>query len=303
MNANKSNNTHFMKQFKYLQPGDTIGICAPSARFDSHKALKGISVLQAYGFKTIVPDEIYHIKRYLAGEDRQRAQILTSFFLDDQIDGIICVRGGYGAMRILDHVDWNIVSQNPKPFIGFSDATALLLTIANLSSFPVIHGPNLTSLETASSNTLDSFIHSIQGVSKPIYLDHDSVIFAGKSTGRLMGGNISTISHLIGTKFQPKFDESILFLEDIGEPAYKIDRMLTQMKMAGMFQNIQGLITGSFEDCENDEYINEILEDIFKEFKIPVLTGLNSGHGKENLSLTLGLKVELDTSKASIKWI
>ena len=127
-----------MKQFKYLQPGDTIGICAPSARFDPHKVLKGIDILEDYGFKTVIPDEIYHIKRYLAGEDRQRAQILNAFFLNDQIDGIICVRGGYGAMRILDYVDWNVVSQNPKPFIGFSDATALLLTIANSSSFPVI---------------------------------------------------------------------------------------------------------------------------------------------------------------------
>ncbi len=292
-----------MKQFKYLQPGDTIGICAPSARFDTHKALKGIDILEGNGFKIITPDEIYHQKRYLAGEDRQRAQIINSFFSDDQIDGIMCVRGGYGAMRILDHVDWRVVSENPKPFVGFSDVTALLLTIADLSSIPVIHGPNLTSLGTASPVTLASLIDAIQGVSKPIVNNNASVIYSGKSAGRLIGGNMATISHLIGTQFQPKFDESILFLEDIGEPAYKIDRMLTQMKMAGMFENIRGLITGSFEDCENDEYINEILEDIFQEYKIPVLTGLNSGHGKENLSLILGLNVELDTSKASINWI
>ncbi len=297
------NNTQFMKQFKYLKVGDTIGICAPSARFDSDKALKGIGILEAYGFKTIIPDEIYHTKRYLAGEDRERAQILTSLFLDDQVDGVICVRGGYGAMRILDYVDWNAIARNPKPFIGFSDATALLLTIANTLSFPVFHGPNVTSLETATSNTLNSFIDSIQGISKSINLDHGSVICAGKSKGRLMGGNMATISHLIGTQFQPKFDKSILFLEDIGEPAYKIDRMLTQMKMAGMFQNIRGLVTGSFEDCENDEFISEILVDIFKEFRIPILKGLNSGHGKENLCLTLGLTVELDTANTSIKWI
>jgi muramoyltetrapeptide carboxypeptidase len=137
----------------------------------------------------------------------------------------------------------------------------------------------------------------------PIFVTNGRMICPGHSKGRLSGGNISTISHLLGTRFHPDFNGCILFLEDIGEPAYKIDRMITQMKMAGLFKGIRGVILGSFENCKNPEYLEEILSEVFEDTMVPVLWGLASGHGPVNLSLFMGKEVEMDTRTQRIGWI
>jgi len=186
---------------------------------------------------------------------------------------------------------------------SFSDSTAILLSIIQETKSPVIHGPNVVSLADARKETIDSFSNTIQGAIDRIEVTDGKVIKPGGCTGVLKGGNIATISHLLGTKFQPDFSNAVLFIEDIGEPAYKIDRMLTQMKMAGVFNGIQGVITGSFEKCGNDEYIEEILFEIFEEYNIPVLSGLDAGHGRINLSLCMGMEVEMDTRTSRIQWV
>ncbi|MCD4722878.1 MAG: LD-carboxypeptidase [Desulfobacula sp.] len=293
-----------MKRLFPLKSGDTLGVCAPSARFDIEKLNLGIQILENLGFKVKVPKEIFKKKRYLAGDDMLRASVINNLFLDPDIDGIICARGGFGAMRILDHLNWKRIKQNPKPFIGFSDSTAILLSIISETGTPVIHGPTVVSFATAQKETIDSFYKILMGSFDKIEITNGQIIKPGECTGVLKGGNISTISHLLGTRFQPDFKDSILFLEDIGEPAYKIDRMLTQMKMAGLFKGIQGVITGVFKDCDNDEYIEEILSEIFDPYNVPILSGLDSGHGKVNLPLYMGIDIEMDTKKiAKIHWI
>lgn len=292
-----------MERSFFLNPGDTLGVCAPSARFDTEKLYRGIKVLETLGFKVRVPKEIFKKKRYLAGEDMLRASVINNFFSDPDIHGIICARGGFGALRILDHLNWKIIKQNPKPFIGFSDSTAILLSIIGKTRTPVIHGPSVVSFAVAPKETINSFYKILTGSLNTIEMTNGQILKSGKCSGILKGGNISTISHLLGTKFQPDFKNCILFLEDIGEPAYKIDRMLTQMKMAGLFKGIQGVITGGFEDCDNDEYIKEILLEIFDPYNVPILSGLDSGHGKINLSLYMGTDIEIDTKSARIHWI
>ena len=138
-----------MKRPTPLSPGNSLGVCAPSARFDTEKLNLGIQVLKNLGFKVKVPVEIFKKKRYLAGDDMVRANVINSLFLDPEIDGIICARGGYGAIRILDHLNWDIIKQNPKPFIGFSDNTAILLAIIEKTGNGVIHGPNVVSFAQA----------------------------------------------------------------------------------------------------------------------------------------------------------
>jgi len=292
-----------MKRIKFLKPGDRLGICAPSARFDKDKLKQGIQVLENLGFKVIVPEEIFQKKRYLAGEDLLRAEVINRLFSDPDIDGIICARGGFGAMRVLEYINWSTVRQHPKPFIGFSDNCAILLSIIRETGNPVIHGPNVVSFASAPKKTIDSFYHTLTGSFDKIEVIQGTIIRSGKCAGILKGGNIATVSHLLGTRYQPDFENAILFLEDIGEPAYKIDRMLTQMKMAGLFEGIRGVITGSFENCDNDAYIEEILFEIFKQNHVPVLSGLDSGHGKINLSLCMGLEIEMDTKTSSICWV
>ncbi|WP_299979632.1 LD-carboxypeptidase [Desulfobacula sp.] len=292
-----------MKRPTPLKSGDILGVCAPSARFDTEKLNKGIHVLKNLGFEVKVPEEIFKKKRYLAGDDVLRANVINKLFSDSDIDGIICARGGFGAMRILNHLNWNCIKQNPKPFIGFSDNTAILLSIIGETGNSVIHGPNVVSFASAPEKTIDSFYKTLMGSLDKIEVMDGQIIKPGKCTGVLKGGNISTISHLLGTKFQPDFKNTVLFLEDIGEPAYKIDRMLTQMKMAGLFNGIRGVITGAFKKCDNDEYIEEILSEIFEEYNVPILSGLDSGHGKVNLSLCMGAYIKMDTISSRIHWI
>jgi len=285
-----------------LKPGDMLGVCAPSARFDTEKLSLGIQILKKLGFKVKVPEEIFNKKRYLAGDDSVRANVVNRLFSDSDVDGIICARGGFGAIRILDHLNWNNIRQNPKPFIGFSDNTAILMAIMAETGGPVVHGPNVVSFADAPEETIDAFYQTLTGKTHKIDIKNRQAIKPGRCAGILKGGNLSTLSHLLGTVFQPDFKETVLFLEDVGEPAYKIDRMLTQMKMAGLFERIRGVITGSFENCDNNEYVREILFEIFDGYNVPILSGLDSGHGKVNLSICMGTRIEMNTEPATICW-
>ena len=289
-------------EFYTIKKGDTIGVPAPSARFDDQRLEKGILCLRDLGFDVHVPQGIYKKKRYLAGDDLSRAMVVNELFADPHIKGIISARGGFGAMRMLDLLDWELIRNNPKLFMGFSDATALLTAIIQRTEFGVVHGPNLVSLAEAEPQTLSSFYRAITGISGDIFIDQGYCLKPGQARGKLIGGNISTLAHLIGTRFQPDFKGGVLFLEDVGEPAYKIDRMLSQMKMANLFQGIQGIISGSFENCKNQDYLPQILLDIFEEYRVPMLMGLTSGHAKINLSLAMGVEVVLDATNSRLIW-
>ncbi len=298
-----------------LKSGDTIGICAPSGSFDRSVFERGLDTIKQMGFKIYIPDGIYRKKRYLAGGDINRAEIINHLFKDDAVKAILCARGGFGAMRVLPFLDYEMIKQNPKIFVGFSDVTAILVTLEKRCSLNVFHGPVVTSLASAPRETLDSFFNiltssplslssfytyssALSGVSLlsggRVLLQKGLSIYSGHATGILSGGNLATLSHLAGTSFQPDFNGCLVFIEDIGEPPYKIDRMLTQMKMSGMFGGIKGVVAGSFKDCSNKNMIFEILGEIFHDFHIPVMAGIKSGHGKINLTLPLGLEVTMD---------
>ncbi|MDD9305150.1 MAG: LD-carboxypeptidase [Desulfobacter sp.] len=285
-----------------LKPGDTIGVAAPSARFDPDLFKKGVDCLESMGFSVRIPPAIFDEHRYLAGTDSVRARVVNELFEDPEIRGIICVRGGFGAMRILAGLDWDRIRKNPSLFVGFSDASALISGLISKAGMTAVHGPNLVSLARAGKETLNGFFRAVTGQLNQIKVDNGRCIFPGQVVAPLVGGNLATLVHMIGTGFEPKFDHGILFIEDVGEPAYKIDRMLSQMKMAGCFDHIKGVVTGSFEDCANSDYIPEIITEIFDEFGVPVLMGFEAGHGKINLSLPMGEPVLLDTQKRSLGW-
>lgn len=309
-----------------LKPGSTIGVCAPSARFDEKKLNQGIKILHQMGYQTLIPEEIFHEKRYLAGEDMERVQVIHQLFSNPDIDAVMCARGGFGALRILEHLDWDLLAAQSKLFIGFSDITAILMPMvrqmkkqgsseiqtlggdngtSKLKPFQssVIHGPTVASLATAQEKTIQSFQEIMAGHRHDIEISQGEVLKSGRCRGILTGGNMATISHLMGTRFQPDFTGCVLFLEDTGEPAYKIDRMLSHMKMAGAFNRIAGVVTGSFTDCRDETYIPEILLDTFSICEVPVITGLNAGHGRINLSLPMGEPVELQTKSRIIRWM
>ncbi|WP_321491681.1 LD-carboxypeptidase [uncultured Desulfobacter sp.] len=288
--------------FHSLKPKDVIGVAAPSSRFDEQQFQKGVLCLESMGFEVHIPKGITGQHRYLAGTDRQRADVLNMLFADSEIKGIIAARGGFGAMRLLPFLDWDTIAANPKLFIGFSDPTALISSLVCKAGICALHGPNVVSLGQAGKQTLDSFAKTVTGCFTCVDLPSDQVIAGGIATGPLVGGNLATLVHMIGTAYQPDFADRILFLEDVGEPAYKIDRMLTQMKMAGVLDGVKGVVTGSFKDCDNDVYIPQILQEAFLGENIPVCMGLEAGHGTVNISLPLGVRVTLDADRACLEW-
>ncbi|QTA78574.1 Peptidase, S66 family LD-carboxypeptidase A [Desulfonema limicola] len=281
-----------------LLPGDCIGIAAPSSPFKKDDFFQGISILEEMGYSVMIPDGLFKKKGYLAGSDLHRAEQLHGLFADNSVKAIICARGGFGAARILSLLDYDLIRNNPKLFIGFSDITALLYSFYKKSGLVTLHGPVVTSLKYIDKKSLESLSLAVSsGSSIEIQADNPVVISHGRSLGIVICGNLSVLCHLMGTPFQPEFDNHILIIEDIGEPSYKIDRMLTQMKLAGCFKGLSGLVLGSFKDSGRLHEIYKIVKNIFNDYSIPVIAGFDVGHGDCNLSVPIGIKAAIDTEK------
>ncbi|HUV50250.1 MAG TPA: LD-carboxypeptidase [Anaerolineae bacterium] len=281
-----------------LMPGDTIGIVAPAGSFDRKEFDRGVVVLKAMGFSIVVPDDIHIKNGYLAGPDIHRANLINTFFADRKIKAIICARGGFGSMRILSLLNFKSIKKNPKIFIGFSDISAILSVLYTRFGFVVFHGPMVTSLGDASRKTREALLAAVSSdAGLAIMPKTGKTIRHGLASGPVAGGNLTTLCHLIGTPFEPVFKGHILFLEDKGEACYRIDRMLSHMKLAGCFEGLAGLVLGSFKDCGPVGKIFGIVDNIFKDDNIPMLAGFEVGHGKNNITIPIGLNATLDTDR------
>ena len=279
-----------------LSPGDTVGIVAPASPFNLTNFNKGLTVLQSLGFKTLLPNEIFQDEGYLAGSDKSRANQLIRLLADSRVKGIICARGGFGAMKILPLLDFDYIQSFTKVFIGFSDITALLASFVKKCRWVVFHGPNVTTLRNADAKSLEIFQQAVSGrIPLTIFAPDGNVLFPGVVTGPLMAGNLTTLCHLIGTPYMPNLNGRILLIEDRGEALYRIDRMLTQMKIAGSFDKLAGLALGGFTDCGTVLEVESIVAKIFYDCQIPILSGFEVGHNHRNLTLPLGLNATLDT--------
>ena len=287
-----------------LRSGDRIGIIAPASPFDRGLFEEGVSVLESLGFSVSVSQDLFMKDRYLAGSDLHRADLVNRLFVDETIDGIFCARGGFGTMRMLEHLDFGSIRENPKVLVGFSDITALLSAIYANCRLVTFHGPVVTFLRDASRQTLDALYAALtfEGDLK-VRAEDGMTVFSGSATGPVTGGNLTTLCHLIGTPFQPRYRGHILFLEDLGEAGYRIDRMLTQMKLAGCFDEIVGLFLGSFEGCGSISDIITILKDIFSSNPIPIAAGFNIGHGTNHHTIPLGLPAILDADEPSLSYL
>ncbi len=281
-----------------LKPGDKVGIAAPASHFDMENYNSGVHVLESMGFYVSVSDDIFDRNRYLAGSDVHRANLLNKLFADSSIKAIVCARGGYGSIRILPLLDYNIIRNNPKIFIGFSDVSAILSAIYTKCGLVAFHGPMVTTLSETSQKTKESMEAIFFSDTKlEIKIEKSIVLKHGSASGIVSGGNLATLCHMTGTSFEPGFKDHILFLEDRGEAVYKIDRMLTQMKMAGCFDGIVGLVLGSFEDCGELKEVFSVIDNIFKDEDIPVIASLEAGHGKNNITIPFGITATLDSDK------
>lgn len=284
-----------------IQAGDTIGIVAPAGPFDRKTFLRGARIIEDMGFKVFIPPAVFEKNRYLAGSDKHRVEYVNLLFADKSIDAIICARGGYGSMRILPMLDYDAIKNNPKIFVGFSDITILLSVLLTRCNLVTFHGPVVTSLADASEETKLSLLSNITSDnSLEIKLPGGRTIKSGVAAGDVCGGNLTMLCHLVGTPFAPDFENKILFLEDRGEAPYRIDRMLVHMELAGCFKGISGIILGGFEDCGPIEDLIEIIVELFDKYPVPILGGLDAGHGRHNLTIPLGIEATLDADRHSL---
>jgi muramoyltetrapeptide carboxypeptidase len=286
------------KKPERLAPGDIIGIVAPAGPFDMKQFEQGITVLKSMGYEVKIPENILQADGFLAGADMHRASLINDFFADSGVKGIICARGGYGSMRILDLVDYEMIRNHPKVFIGFSDISALLLSLYNRCNLVTFHAPVVTSLGKADPRTVQALYDAV-AADQPVKITaKDAVVIRpGLSSGVVLGGNLATLCHLLGTPFAPDFGDCILVLEETNEAPYRIDRMLFQMRMAGCFKRVQGILLGTFNHCGDVDEIIKVVERMFQAHDIPILAGFDIGHGDVNLAVPMGIRATLDTDK------
>ena len=300
-----------------MTPGDTIGLITPSSSITEAKLLLAQENMKNLGFKVKLGKHVNAINGYLAGTDEQRLEDLHDMFADDEVDGIWCIRGGYGVGRILPKINYKLIRKNPKVLIGYSDITALLLAIYQKSGLIGFHGP------IAAATWTDYTIKHIKGVlMNPTksynieYADENDaiedvsyrtkVIKSGKAKGELTGGNLSLLVAMAGTDFKWKVKNKIVFIEDIGEKPYRIDRMLTQLLQSSDLDKAAGIVLGVFEGCqakESDRSLSlmETFEDRLGHLDMPIIYGLSFGHISNNITLPVGVEAEMDTASRSLR--
>jgi muramoyltetrapeptide carboxypeptidase len=279
-----------------LTANDTVGIIAPASPVSKPEIVEGLQLVESFPLKVRLGSHLFDRLSYLAGSDRDRIFDLHQMFSDPEIKAIFCTRGGYGSARLLDNIDFDLIRENPKVLVGFSDLTALLIALYKASGLTTIHGPTLSDLPKGKNwqhlSRLITTSHKPQ-----ISLAHGRAINEGKARGILLGGNLSTICALLDTPFLPSFERIILFLEEKGESPYRVDRMLTHLLLSGRLAHLSALVIGQMEDCGEQEIIHSLLQERLGRLRIPVVTGLPVGHGLENISVPLGLPALLDTKR------
>ena len=298
-----------------IRKGDTIALVAPAgATYETDYLTMAKESLEALGLRPTVGKSVLSRFGYLAGTDQQRAHDINTAFADPEVNGIFCLRGGWGAARLLSLLDFDMIAKNPKVFMGYSDITTLLNAIYQRTGLVTFHGPNGGSpwRDFSVSNMRDVLFHA-----KPITMDthpknlgtlthrenRTQTIVSGQAQGRLVGGNLTLMTNLLGTPYFPTVDGHILLLEEIGEYIYRCDRMLTQLRNAGVLQRVAGIVLGSFTDCvvePSGGYGTFSLTDIFEQhlvpLKKPTYFGAQFGHIDEKYTLPIGVEAQMDAN-------
>lgn len=302
-----------------LKKGDIIGVIAPASPSKSktkklltYELEKIEQELNKLGYKVKFGKTCYlRYKGYLAGEDEFRVKDIENMFLDKDVNGILCLRGGYGTLRIIDKINYNIIKENPKVFIGYSDITALHIAfnqIANLVTYHGIMGLNFLHYD---KYTFDSFSNILSMEDEIIIKNPEDeelhTLVQGKANGITVGGNLAVIISTLGTRYEIDTKNKILFIEEIGENIYKIDRMLTQLELSNKLNDCCGIIFGDFKKCrkdnEDDYDLYELLFEKIKKYNKPCLCNLKVGHCTSSNSILLGGNCYLDATNKSIKFV
>lgn len=298
-----------------ISSGDTIGIVAPAGVFNPVQLNKGIEALKNLGFNVYLGKTVKKLmnKGYLAASDEERAEDINEMFSNDKVKAIFSVSGGYGSMRILPLLNYNLIKHNPKIFVGYSDVTALLIALHQKTGLVVFHGPMVASdMYNLSEYTKRYMIKALTiteplgEIINPIDGPFIRVINDGKAEGEIIGGNLSIIVSTLGTPYEIDTKGKILFIEDTNEAPYRVDRMLTQLILAGKLNDVSGMIICEFKnyDLNIPKYtfsLEEVIQDRIGKLGIPAIYGLCCGHGEHKITLPIGVKATLDATNATLR--
>ena len=303
-----------MKKIKPLKKGDTIGIISPA--FGTAKKIEEyqymVDYLENKGYKVKLGRSNYERMGYLSGSDEVRANDINEMFRDKSVNAIICMRGGYGCSRIIDKLDFEMIKDNPKIISGYSDITVLLNAIYKICDFPTWHG--LISCYLGDPNkdqrSIEDFKIAMTSMQKGRVLhnlnDEAMTLVKGDAEGVLVGGNLSLLATLSGTPYEADFTDKIVFIEEVGEEPYQIDRYLSCLRLRGTLSKAKGFVFGYFTNCnpsesrKNDQSTLDIIKDYFMKLNKPIIYGFSCGHQDPFVSLPIGAKVKMDADNLTI---
>ncbi len=294
-----------------LRPGDRVGIVAPASYFKRELFERGVTGLRRMQYEPVFADSIFERDLYFAGSAARRARELEEMFRRDDVQAILCVRGGYGANYLLPHMDVEVIRKHPKILVGYSDITCLLTWLNDATGLVTFHGPMITgdfarehgmnemswSAATGGNANWELASHQIFGLNPMV---------TGQAEGVLYGGCLSIIVASLGTPYEARTEGKLLFLEDVAAKPYQIDRMLMQMKFAGKFRDVRGLIFGEMMDCiqssDQPYTLQEVVHRIVGDLGVPVAYGLRSGHvSRENATLPFGVRASLTVTEEAVR--
>ena len=292
----------------YLKPGDTIGILCPAGYMPLEKAQTCIKTLTDWGYKVIAGKTLGNQNNYFSGTDEERLNDLQRMMDNEFVNAIFCARGGYGTGRIIEQLDFEKFKQYPKWVIGFSDITVLHSHLYRNYKIASLHAPMAAAFndDEYKNKYVQSLRDAMIGRKADYNVEGNILNQKGKGSGILVGGNLSLLAHLIGTSSGIKTKNKILFIEDVGEYIYNVDRMMYQLKRSGKLENLAGLIIGRFSDMKDTttpfgQTTEQVIKEIVKGYKYPVCFGFPVSHDKENYALKIGVKYKLSVTQTSVE--
>ncbi len=300
---------------KRLKKGDVIGFISPASTPDDlSKIDKAVKYFEDLGYPVKVGANVGKKDGYLAGSDEERLSDLHEMFADKSVKAIISVRGGYGSARLLDKINYRLIKRNPKIFVGYSDLTALNIAIFKKTGLITFEGPMAA---TDFGNDIDPYTEEIfwrivahkkkfGKIENPNGEKFYSLA-KGRAEGRIIGGNLSILTSLAGTKFFPNFKNQILLLEELNEEPYRIDRMFNHLRLLGVFESVRGIIFGRFVDCyqkageRTERTLNKVILEYFENFDKPLVYNVSHGHVKKNFTLPIGIRAKVNAARSIIE--
>jgi len=298
-----------------VRPGDRVGLVSPAtAAFETEPTKIWIDALESLGLEVILGDNYYARHGYFAGEDQARASDINAFFAEPSVK-MIFARGGWGSPRLLPLIDYEMIRANPKVLLGYSDATALITAIHVKTGLVTFHGPsplNVFSAEHFRRVVMNGEAYLLEN---PTFLTENTLvqtenrintITGGKASGRILGGNLSLLTAVMGSGYLPEWEDSILFIEDVDEAVYRVDRMMTELSLSGVLDQISGFVFGRCTECGPGNgfgslTMEEMIAEHIKPRRIPAFSGTMIGHIDEQFTIPLGIEVEIDADAGTIE--